>query len=167
MGKIQLSQKAIALTLDELEKQGILKSRRQANLKYFSLNIKNQEVAELLITTELIKKINFLKKHRKLANIFKQDNRIVGIFGSYARGQETENSDVDLFIIGKKAKQDYNSIGKLFDVDISIKYFTEKQFNILIKEKNNLCREIIENHVLIFGIENFINTVWRDYYGFY
>jgi len=42
VNKVALSQKAIALTLDELEKEGILKSRKQGNIKYFKLNIQTQ-----------------------------------------------------------------------------------------------------------------------------
>lgn len=165
-GKIPLSQKAIATALDELEKRGILKSKKQGNIKYFGLNTKNPEVKDLMLSTETTKKINFLNAHRKLANIFKSDDRIVGIFGSYASGNERKTSDTDIFIIGKKVDEDYDETGKNFDISASIKYFSEKDFHRLAKEKNNLIREIVSNHVLIFGAEKFIKIVWGDYYDF-
>ena len=60
----------------------------------------------------------------------------------------------------------YNKKGKAYDLNISIKYFTENEFRKLLKEKNNLCKEIIKDHIIIFNIEKFINYIWRDYYGF-
>lgn len=166
VNQVPLSQKAIALTLDALEKQGVLRSRRQGNLKYFGLNLADSEIKDLLINAETLRKIEFFKKYRKIANIFRQDERIMGIFGSYASGTERRDSDVDLFIIGKKTKKDYDKKGSLFDIKISIKYFSEKEFMKLIREKNNLCKEIIKNHVLIFNAEKFVNMIWGAYYGF-
>ena len=165
-GEIPISQKAIAIALDELEGKGILKSRKQGNIKYFSLNNKNPEAKDVILSAETMRKINFLNSHRKLAEIFKADDRVVGIFGSYSKGKETKSSDVDVFIIGPKVSRDYDKSGGLLDLDISIKYFLEKDFRKLARDKNNLIKEIIGNHILIFGAEKFIKIIWRDYYGF-
>ena len=166
VNKVALSQKAIALTLDELEKEGILKSRKQGNIKYFKLNIPNPNTKDLLSSAEMLNKTIFFNKNKKLHSLFKKDDRIIGVFGSYAKGTETKSSDIDLFIIGDKLKNDYDKKGELFDLKISIKYFPERKFIELIKDKNNLCKEIIENHITIFNVEKFISIVWGDYYGF-
>ena len=135
VSKVSLSQKAIALALDELEKEAILKSRVQGNIRYFKLNLENPEVKDVILEAEIVRKTNFLRKHRKLAHIFKRDNRVVGIFGSYAKGSEKPTSDIDLFVIGNRIKEDYDSIGKTFDLNISIKYFSETDFRKLAREK--------------------------------
>ncbi len=165
VGKVPLSQKAIALALDELESDGVLKYRLQGNIKYFKLNITDTKIKDVILSVEIAKKLKFFKKQRKLAHIFKSDTRVVGIFGSYANGTETKASDIDLFIVGRKKGQDYSAEGKKLDLNISIKYFSEQEFAGLIKKKNLLCKEIIRNHLIIFGAENFVNTLWRDYYG--
>ena len=59
VNKVALSQKAIALTLDELEKEGILKSRKQGNIKYFKLNIPNPNTKDLLSSAEMLNKTIF------------------------------------------------------------------------------------------------------------
>jgi len=166
VNKVSLSQKAIALALDELEKQGILKSRKQGNIKYFRLNLDNSEIKDIIISLEITRKIKFFEKHRKIANLFKQDDRIVGIFGSYAKGSEKKGSDFDLFIIGRKRKEDYDKKGAMFDLKVSPKYFSEKEFKTLIKSRNPLCKEIIAHHLLVFGVESFIELIWREFYGF-
>lgn len=165
VNKVPVSQKAIALALDELEKEGILKARKQGNIKYFRLNLANTEIKDALTAAEIMKKIDFLKKQRKLAHIFKKDSRIVGVFGSYALGTQRPDSDVDIFIAGKKQKEDYDAKGKTLDLNISIKYFTDKEFKSLLKKHDNLCKEIIKNHIILFGVEKFVNAAWEEYYA--
>ena len=164
--KVQLSQKNIALTLLALEKEAILKSKSSSNRRYYALNLENTEIRDILLMTEIIKKINFLKQQRKIANIFKADDRVVGIFGSFASGTQRKDSDIDIFVIGRKIGQDYEKAGKIFDLLLSVKYFEENKFKKLLKEKNNLCKEMIKNHIIIFNGERFINIIWRNYYGF-
>ncbi len=164
--KTSLSQKAMALSLKELEEKGILKSKTKGNIKNYSLNLKNKDLKDVIILVEILKKLEFLKKHRLLKEIFNGDNRIVGIFGSYAKGTETKISDVDLFIIGKEQKQDYDKKGELFDLEINIKYFRKGEFKRLLREKKNLGKEIVRNHVLISGFESFVYLIWKAFYGF-
>ena len=166
IGKAELSQKGIALALEELEKKFILKSRRQGTLKYYRLNLDYSEIKDILAVAEFIKKIEFFTKQRKIAHLFREDNRIVGVFGSYAKGSQKQSSDLDIFIIGKTKKKDYNMRGSALDLSISIKYFSKAEWAKLCKQKNNLCKEIINNHTIIFGVEIFMDLLWRHYYGF-
>ncbi|MCX6707542.1 MAG: hypothetical protein NT001_05385 [Candidatus Woesearchaeota archaeon] len=154
VGKLKMSQKAIALALDGLEKEGVLKSRKQGNMKLFSINTDNDRAKDMVIVAEIKKKTEFLRIHPKLSDILKQDDR-----------SQRKDSDVDMFIIGSKRKEDYDRKGALLDMEISIKYFSDKQFESLLKSKNNLVSEIISNHVIIFGAERFIHISWRCYYG--
>lgn len=166
INSISLSPKGIANALKELEEAGILRSKKEGNVKFYSLNEKYPFLREILLQAEIASKLAFCSKHKKIAHILKEDDRIVGIFGSYARGTQKSDSDVDMFIIGEKKKNDYDSTGKPFDLQINIIYFSEKEFKNLLKEKNNLIKEILENHILIFGSENFVKIVMKEYYGF-
>ena len=144
----------------------ILKSRKHGTLKYYRLNVEYTEIRDIIALAELIRKIEFFTRQRKIAYIFKEDDRVIGIFGSYARGIQKQDSDFDIFIIGKRRKNDYDKQGNNMGVEISIKYFPKTEWIRLIKQKNNLCKEIIGSHIIIFGVETFIDLVWRDYYGF-
>jgi predicted nucleotidyltransferase len=165
IGKVSLSQKGIALALDDLEKNGVLISQKKGNMKFFKLNKRHSEICDLLISVEIRKKIKFMNTHRKIATIFNFDSRVVGIFGSYARGTQKMTSDLDIFIIGTKRKDDYRQKGNLFDLEVSVKYFTEKEFKKLLKEGNSLIKEIIKDHICIFGVEKFIQLLWGEFYG--
>ena len=164
--KISLSQKGIALALEELEAKSILKSRKEGSLKHYGLNLEYSEIRDIIAVTEITRKTQFLAQHRKLAYLFKHDERIIGIFGSYAKGIQKADSDIDIFIIGKKIAGDHDKEGKKLDLNISMKYFSRSSWIKLLKEKNNLLKEIVTYHVILFGVEEFINLSWRHYYGF-
>ncbi len=165
-GRVELSQKGIALALAELEKKTILKSRKSGTLKYYRLNAEYSEIKNIIAMAELARKIEFLAQHREIAYVFREDERIIGIFGSHAKNNQKQGSDLDIFIIGKRKNNDYNVQGKKLDLDISIKYFTNAEWIRLIKQKNNLCKEIISSHIILFGFESFIDLLWVNYYGF-
>jgi len=166
IGKISLSQKGIALALSSLEKEGILTSRKSGNMKFFSLNHQFARIKDSIVMAEITQKTSFLSKHQTIANLFKSDERIMGIFGSYAKSTQKKDSDIDIFIIGEKTSQDYATKAKVYDLNVSIKYFSSKEFKDLLKKKNPLIREIIDNHIILFNVERFIEYLWRDYYGF-
>jgi predicted nucleotidyltransferase len=163
VGKAPMSQKSISLALNELEKEGVLKSETVGKMKYFRLNTANPGLKDILLTDEMSRKTRFIRKNRKLALIFREDDRIVGIFGSYARGEQKKGSDIDVFVIGPKKQEDYERAGLKMDLDISVKYFSEGEFENLLAEKNSLCMEIVKDHVMIFGAEKFIMMLWRSY----
>ena len=124
------------------------------------MNHEIPEIRDVLALTEYTRKIEFLKKYLQLSYTFKDDDRIVGVFGSYAKGTQTSDSDVDVFVIGKKKEKDYDETGKILGVTVHLFHFSPKEFRMLLKQKNNLWGEIVEYHILIFGIERFIRAVW-------
>ena len=164
--KIPLSQKGISLALNELESKSILRSHRRGNQKVFSLNKDNSEVLDHIHLLELYRKIRFLETHRLIANILKADSRTVVVFGSYARGDERPDSDLDLLIIGQRKDNDYDSYAKPFDLEVSTKYVSEPEFKQQVIRKNPLFSEIVHSHIILSGFEVFVGALWRHYYGF-
>lgn len=168
VGQLDMSHKNIALKLEELEKELILRSRKEGTLKYYGLNLRNTLMKDILTLTEITAKLHFLSQHRVLAHIFQNDSRIVGVFGSYAKGTETKTSDIDLFIIGSthsKGSTDYARLGATYDLDISVKYFSAAEWKRLLRAKNPLCAEIVLHHVVLFGAERFVSSLWEVYFG--
>jgi predicted nucleotidyltransferase len=83
--------------LSRLEQIGILSSARQANLKLFSVNKRNPLFGEL--RGLILKTIGV---HGRLRSALEDISgiRYAFIYGSFARAEETLDSDVDLMIIG-------------------------------------------------------------------
>ncbi len=90
--------KNISLELRSLEGIGLLSSRKEGNLKYYSLN------KEFILYDEL--KSIFMKSRGiysilKDALAGKKDIEFAFVYGSFASGEETFMSDIDLMVIGK------------------------------------------------------------------
>ena len=110
----------------------------------------------------------FLSKNPRL-KLISEDIRkvnypfmIVLIFGSYAKKQNTESSDIDLCIISDNRKESSKLINalELHSQKIEIQEFTTKEFvSMLDQRQNNLGHEIVKNNILLFGVENYYNLV--------
>ncbi|MFH1917680.1 MAG: nucleotidyltransferase domain-containing protein [Nanoarchaeota archaeon] len=163
--KVKISQKNIALTLDKLEKEGILSSKISGNIKYFSLNKKNSLIKSYLLLSEIEKSIEFFNKNPKIQQILGKIGNgedIICIFGSYAKETQKKSSDLDLFIVGKFDENEIKAISKDYGIGISIKGGTKSNFVSSLKEKNPLMEEILENHIIFSGYEQFIGEVIKQ-----
>ena len=160
VGKVSISQKNIALTLEELEKRGILSSKARGGAKYYFLNKQNSLFGRYILMFEAERTIEFLSFHKNIAEIFSKvgGSGIVCVFGSYAKGVENKNSDLDLLVIGENGNL-IGKEGKNFGIDVSIKSGSKKEFRAMLKERGPFIREILENHVVIFGFEEFVSEV--------
>lgn len=90
--------KNITLELRNLERIGLLYSRKEGNLKFYSLNkdfLLYKELRSIIMKTKgavpTLKEI--LSKEKDIDFAF--------IYGSAAAGEETARSDIDLMVIGK------------------------------------------------------------------
>jgi len=74
--------------------------------------------------------LTFLSQNKKL---FRDNYHIVriGLFGSYARGEQNPNSDIDLLVEFEENTQD------LYDLKIQLKEFFQIQLGIDV----DICRE--------------------------
>lgn len=160
--KVDISQKNIALTLEKLEKVGILSSKTKGNMRYFSLNKLNPLSKKYILLGEVEHSIEFLKNNPKISQILDKidkNKKIICIFGSYAKGIQKKDSDLDLFIVGKFNEREIKKIGRDYNLDINIKGCSMNDFVSSLREKKPLMKEILENHVLISGYEEFVEKV--------
>jgi hypothetical protein len=74
--------------------------------------------------------LNFLSKNKKLLNKEFHVSRI-GLFGSYARNEQTDNSDIDLIVDFEE------NTNNLYDIKIELKRFFKDNLNVDV----DICRE--------------------------
>ena len=162
--KVGISQKNIALTLGGLEEKGILSSRTKGNIKYFSLNKLNPLCRKYIMLVEVENSIEFLRNNFKVAQFFDKINKdkIICVFGSYAKGTQKKSSALDLFIVGKFNEKEIKGIGRDYGLNLSIKGGSKSDFINSLKKGNPLMKEILENHILISGYEKFIEEVTKQ-----
>lgn len=142
--------KIVSRELKILLDNNIVDYEERGKIKLYHL--KNTfETEALIIATEAYKSQKFLEKHDAIFTMITELNKITdfAIFGSYAKGEETKNSDVDIVIFSKKNTK-IEQITSKIPKDIHKQYATFKEFSKLYEKNSVLAEEILRNHVL-FG----------------
>jgi predicted nucleotidyltransferase len=158
---LKVSSRTALVNLAKLEDKGILQSKTKGKIKTYSIK-KSYLSMEYFILTEQYKKIRFLSKNHLIKEVLeKAENYLQGIvilFGSYAKGSQKDDSDIDLFIVGKYDEGKIKKIGKDYGIDINIKSYPMKIFKNKISN-DTLLKEIVKSHIILKGVEGFIQRV--------
>jgi len=166
--KTNNSTSSISRQLKLLKNNNVLIERKLGKELMYSLHSKNWIALKLCELIEIQKLEKFYNKNPEIKLILEdflgniKDENLVSIatFGSVAKEKYTKESDIDLFVItnktrdfGREIKKNYAEYGK----NISIVNLTRKE----LKEKENepLIKEIIKNHLVLFGYEYFVQKV--------
>ncbi|MBN2014434.1 MAG: nucleotidyltransferase domain-containing protein [Candidatus Altiarchaeota archaeon] len=143
--KLKENTNAVRRELKNLEKAGIIKSRKQGNIRYYTADKKNpihEELKKIILKTTAIGD-EIKKELKKIGNIEQ-----AFIYGSYAKNQETKKSDIDLMIIGD-ADQDRLSeiIRRLEDQlnrEINYSTYSKKEFETRKQQKDPYITNILK-----------------------
>ena len=158
-----VSSRTALVTLSRLEKRGILVSKMRGKIKSYTIK-KSILSRDFFILVEQYKKIHFLEKNQLLKEVFEKSDKfldgVVLVFGSYAKELQKEDSDVDLFVIGKYDEKKIKEVGKKYGLIINIKSYP---MNIFKKELRGdvLLTEILKNHILIKDADGFVRVVMK------
>ena len=132
--------------------------------KVLKLNSKNSIIKAYLIISSDQEKKEFLQKHPVLKKISKDlhTKEVVLLFGSYAKGKETEKSDIDLLIINKDGKKtiSFSKQELLYRKKINPIFLTKKEFKNMLKDsEENVGKQALQNHIVLTNPEEFWGTV--------
>jgi predicted nucleotidyltransferase len=153
--------------IKELEKQGIIK------LETFGKSTRVlliEKINPLIFQAEYTRKETLLKnKNLKVMLEYFKDlgtsMYVMLLFGSYAKGTNTKNSDIDLmFIVPDSLEEEMErkivSIKEIIPMNIHLNLFSEKDF-IAMKEskKTTVGSEAIINNIILHGIEQYYEMI--------
>jgi len=141
---------------------------KKGNIRLCSLNFNDNINKNYLILSERKETESFLNDSPKFKILRKDiplgDYSLI-LFGSRAEGKQREKSDVDLCIINKDGKKtiSFSKFELLFKLEINSICLTNKEFKQMLKEKDqNLAKEIVKKHIILYGEEYFWNLVWNN-----
>ncbi len=168
--KMSLNQKSVANILNKMENEGLMKSRTMGKNKEFSLNLDNAEaVKNFIVAAEHLRAAEFLKKNPVIKEVLTKAgdafDGVVVVFGSYAKGTQKKDSDLDVFVAGAYDRGKVSKVSELYNLQVSVKNYPASAFRRALRKKDVLLNEVIKNHVIISGAEGFVNAVMRDYHG--
>ena len=158
--------KTIHLQLKRLEKMNILSSTMKGRNKEHSLNLRNLAAKYYMVMAETLASVRFLQDNfviKKVAGEIDAVPSIVLLFGSFAKGRATKDSDIDLFVITDK-RIDRNMMmekGDLIGRAINIKSCTQAQFMKALQDRDPLILEVVSDHIVLKGVDEFCGILWR------
>jgi predicted nucleotidyltransferase len=143
--------------LKRLEESGFISKIKSGNRTYYIANPLHpafEDIKRAFFKTVLFGDV--LKEALK----FQSDNiKYCFIYGSLASGNESYNSDVDLFIIGdlglREVASILNSVGTHIGREINPTVYSEKEFKKKIKEENPFIQEVMNKpKIWLIGDQN-------------
>lgn len=157
--------------LNLLKNDGILNEKRVGKELFYSLNLKNNSALKLCELVEIQKLESFYKRNSEMKiiledflNKIKDENLVsAAVFGSVANESYAKDSDIDLILITNKRKEfteEIRNIHAEYGRDLSIVSMTKKEFRE--KKSEPLVREVIRNHLILYGYEHFVREVFVD-----
>ena len=167
--QIQVDAKAVSIQLKRLEEANIITSILKGKNKEYSLKLGNYLSLYYLVLAEAYTTIDYLDRNFDVKKLVSETADNLGktaiLFGSFAKGNMTQESDIDIIIIDDK-KPDlraFKEVGSLLSRQISIKFMTEQQFSNGLILNDPLIMEVVANHIILKGIDNLCNMLWRYY----
>ncbi|MFH1451913.1 MAG: nucleotidyltransferase domain-containing protein [archaeon] len=152
--ELKTSLTRIQSALNELRKLNILDFEVTGKNHIYFIK-KNLISKSIILNAENYKFIKVLTKYPQLESIFKDiieksKCNLIILFGSYAKGIEKKDSDVDIYLetTNLKLKKEIENIEDKLSVKIG-------EFNL----NDLLVKEIIKNHVIIRGAEEFYEKI--------
>ena len=154
--------------IEKLAKDNILVKKKIGKAYICSLNLENEKTHIILTLSEIERKEEFYSKNKEirliledlvnsLKEVFRAKLDSVVLFGSYANGTASKDSDIDILIlaknkssINKKIKELYAKYGR----EISVIMLTPRELEQ--QKQKEFVKEIIKNHYVLYGSEKFI-----------
>jgi len=142
--------------LIKLESAGLFLSENKGNLLYYYLNRSYplfDELKSIIFKTSGVPKMlqNILKKINGISQAF--------IYGSFARGEEKEDSDIDLLIIGEvnedRLVEEMDKLERKLQREINYAIYGKEDFKKKKKEGNSFILDIFkEKKIFLIGDAN-------------
>ena len=141
--------------IKKLLSAGILNVREVGNIKLFSLNKQNPVYEDL---KNIISKTEGVIKLVKDAVCRVEGAKVAFIYGSFAKGDERHDSDIDIFLIGDNIDENELILGisdlekKLFK-EINYTRYTESEYKTEKKKKNSFILEVINGKKTLMKVD--------------
>jgi predicted nucleotidyltransferase len=135
--------------IEKLKKLNLVTETRRGNQKIFKINKSSplyEDLKRMFLKTEVLGDV--IKESLK-----NEDIKYALIFGSFAKGEENEKSDIDLLVIGSLKEESILKIVRDSESktgrEINYILWNEKEFEKRAKEGHHLLKDIIIKPVIM------------------
>jgi len=144
----------------KLEELGVLRSKRNGNLKHFQTNQECPFFGEL---KGLFSKTSGVEGRIRAALDKLAGIEYAFIYGSFAKGGEKADSDVDLLIIGDvdmdRLDSNLGKLEKMLGREINYVLYNREEFKSKRKAKDGFLKDVLGGRkIIVIGTENGFQT---------
>ncbi|MEN4018847.1 MAG: nucleotidyltransferase domain-containing protein [Methanobacterium sp.] len=151
---------AVRRELSNLEQIGLLISKKEGNMKYYSVNKDfpiYEELKSIILKTEGVAKII----NNNLSQI--GEIKLAFIYGSFASGKANIQSDIDIFLVGELNEdqliKEILKLEKTLSREINYVLFSADEFNQRINDEDPFVTNVLrEPKIMIIGDLNVKKT---------
>lgn len=135
---------------DIFVKEGLILESSKGNLRLFRLN------RDDFAAREVTKAYYLLKLKRLGIERLAEGCTSLAIYGSFARGDIDERSDLDLLVIGEDGSVDRDEVLKLQDAlnrEVQLTLLPYYRWETMKKDGDKFAESVLKKHVLVSGVE--------------
>lgn len=147
--EIGLTFSVVYKEIENLKDLGLVTEERKGKLRLFTIN-KNSVIYDEL--RKLLLKTTALGQQLKSSLPELKKAKYALIYGSIARGEELQTSDIDLLVIGDIAEENLmagiRKVEEKIGREINYILWSEREFEIRAKAKHHLLTEIADNSII-------------------
>lgn len=144
--KLEIDKRNLVKKIKELEKEGILKSQRRANLKLYSIN-QNYPLYEEYKRI-VVKTLGFEANLKAILKDVKGVKEAY-VHGSYAEDKMDVHSDIDLLVVGNhnmaRLQKGLSKLQKEINREINVINMDDREFKRRIKSKDPFIAGILSH----------------------
>ncbi len=166
---VRIDVKAVGIQLKRLEASNLLLSKLNGKNLEYTINLNNLTMKYYMIMAEVLRAITFIENKfiiKKIVSGFgEQLDGAVILFGSFAKGKETKDSDIDMLFLAEK-EADKNLLMRIdaeIGREINIKSMRIKAFTEGLNNGDALIMEIVKNHIILKGTDSICDILWNYY----
>lgn len=159
----RVSQQSAYKYLNDLLAAGVIREEitgRKPSLRQFSPETGTEAGQLCYALVEAQRTLEFFSRHPKLKGPFAQfGNELRGkvdtslVFGSFARGTETADSDIDILVLGNLPRRTLDRVSENCFITLknraSIRLMRTEAFSRALKAKDAFALQIMKDHIVI------------------
>ena len=158
-----IPQQSVSRTLNQLVRFSFFSYIQKGKNKFFFIDLRRMISKIILGIIENYKALKFYHQNKKISviinDLLKNCDGLI-IFGSYASKDYNPNSDLDLVAFGVN-KDEFKKIKNRYSVEIHEHCVSYRDFENLLKKRNPLTVEVLNNHILFGDVSKIINIFWK------
>lgn len=163
---VRVDVKAVQLQLKRMEKMNVLSSALKGRNREYRLNLGNSVARYYMVMAEAFAATSYLQVNFVIKKVAEEAAELVDgpllLFGSFAKKMQSKESDIDLFAISgsKVDRKRFMELGDRIGRDINVEQASTSRFMKGLRDKDPLIEEVVADHVVLKGADEFCNLMW-------